>query len=176
MCKLQQSIEETSVWPHNFQGAGYLVVVYAAPETVNSYMNTASACTSCLACLAGGSDLTYRGPFNEQLILSLLQLISLAQPADGQIAWDAAHVKLMQHLVETLDAVRQELFLHSRQCKDSREHLHVYLQDITQQQDHSNDWETHEPSTVVPHVTAGGAGFQKRARRGLSMLLSCHQN
>ena len=133
------------------------------------------ACISCRACLAGGSDLTYKGPFNEQMILSLLQLISLAQPADGQLAWDVAHVKLMQHLVETLAVVRRSLFLHSRQCKDSREQLHVYVQDVTQQQDHSNDWETHETSAVVPHVTAGGADLQERARRGLSMLLSCHQ-
>ena len=151
-------------------------VFYEAPELVDFYKIVASACISCCACLAGGSDLTYRGPFNEQLILSLLQLISLAQPADGQMAWDVAHVKLMQHLVETVTAVRQWSFLHSRQCKDSREQSNVYLQDFTQQQDHSNDWETHEPRAVVPHVTAGVAQLQERARRGLGMLMSCHQN
>ena len=138
-------------------------------------MIIALACISCRTCLAGGSDLTYRGSFNEQLILSLLQLISLAQLADGQVAWDVAHVTLMQHLVETLTAVRQKVSLRCCHCKDLGEQLHAYLQDVSQQQDHSNEWETHEPSAVVPHVTAGGADLQERARRGLSMLSSCHQ-
>lgn len=106
MCKLQQSIEETSVWPPSFQGKVCLDILVCGSQ-VDYYMNVASARISCRACLAGGSDLTYRGPFNEQLKVSLLHLLSLAQPADGHMAWDAAHIKLMQHLVETLTVVRQ---------------------------------------------------------------------